>query len=310
MRQPSKGTRLGIASFIVLTSLDASAQLGDEKQWFMSMDLQGLSGSYSGSIARTGLDNYGVFLHADYFERAGFTLGYNRTALDLAGNAADTEQDNLFLSARVGLTPDFLDGRITLRLDAYDVSNNVPSASADDASVAMSQVSYLNFPQTFYWDLGFARSDYEDSTGSGSGLEVDQLTLTIGFGLNEQRDWIQARAYLIDLNAPASISRQGDTSAIELKWTHALSADGFLGLETLRFSALAGERLFTVDPDAAAIYSLSDLQTGGFSGGGEWAIGENSGLMLIVGLENFENHELNDKYRSSFLYLNFSHKWN
>lgn len=288
----------------------AQAQQAGGQRWFWRTDLQGLLGAYSGSTGRESLANGGVFVHADYYERAGFTLGYNRTALGFERERDDVDQDTVFLSGRVAFTPDTLDGRMTLRLDAYDVANDAAMNILDSATAGTTQISYLNFARTFYWDVGFARSDYGRDALSGERLNLDQLTPTFGIAFNRQRDWLQMRAYLIDAAYAPGSRVPDDTAAVELKWTHWLPANGLLGLETIRINALAGERLLAVDHDAATIYNLSELQTGSISLGGEWRVGESSSVLIIAGIEDYENSASFDRYRNSFLYLNFSHGWN
>ena len=308
MRQAAYRVALIVATGLAIGD-HAQSQPPGEQRWFLRTDIQGLVGQYSGSTARDSLANLGAFVHADYFERGGFTIGYNGTALGFNDGSEDVDQDNLFLSGRIAFTPDALDGRITLRFDVYDTGNNAADVS-DSVSAGAARVSYLSFGERFYWDVGFTRSDYGRDTTSGEPVELDQLTPTLGFALNQQRDWLQLRAYLIRPSHPIGQSMQDSTSAIELKWTHWLPPNGFLGLESLRFSALGGERLFAVDQDAATIYNLSELQTRGLSFGGEWDIGERSSVMVIAGVENYENPDLASRYRSPYLYLNFSREWN
>jgi hypothetical protein len=277
--------------------------------WAVQTDLQGLIYSYEDSAARDGLTNFGAFLHADYFERAGFTLGYNRTRLNAGRGLTDIDQDNFYLSGRFSMTPDTLPGRITLRLDGHDISNDDAIDGTDNVTAVAAQISYLNFARSFYWDIGYTRSTYADRTSGSSELEIDQFTPTVGIGLNDQRDWIQLRGYLIDASIPALALDQGSTSALELKWTHWPMNRGLLGLDNFRLSMLAGERLFAVDPDAGNLYNLSDLQTGSVSVGGEWRLSDRSRVLVLLGAETYENSALGQDYRGAFVYLNLSHSW-
>lgn len=277
--------------------------------WYQRIDVQGLGSSYSGSTQRDALRNIGVFVRADYLERGGFTVGYNRTALSFDDASEDIDQDNLFLSGRRSLTPDWAPGRITLRLDGFAISNDDASNESDDVTVIAPQLSYLNYAQTFYWDIGFSTSSYGDSLAGSGALDVDQVTATLGFGLNAQRDWLQLRSYLIDPSNPQRAQNESNTAAVELKWTHWLTPRRPLGLQNVRLSALIGERIFAVDPDAGSVYNLSDLQTGGASLGGEWNVGERSRALLLVGYEQYENQAIEGDYRGPFVYLDFVHEW-
>jgi hypothetical protein len=298
-----------VATLAVLAAAGAAAQARDDRRWFLSTDLQGLVGGFSGSTARDSLVNVGAFVRGDYLERGGFTLGYNRTALAFDDGAEDIEQRSLFLSGRIGLTPDALDGRLTLRLDVHDVANVGPMSTAGEAQAVAAQISYINFARTFYWDIGVAETEYPGAGATGGRLKVEQWTPTLGVGFNRQRDWLQLRGYLIDLGAQGVAGAPGDTSALELKWTHWPVRKRSGGLKDIRASILGGERLFAVDHDAAAVYNLAELQAGAASVGAEWAIGERTGALLILGVEQYEALDTRARYRSPFVYLNFSHTW-
>jgi hypothetical protein len=308
--------------------------------WSIQTDIQGFLNSYTGTADRERLANVGLFLHANYFERAGITAGYNRTVVNGSPGVADVHQNNRFLSGRFSMTPDRLSGRLTVRLDKHSISNDdgvhqsssgngsnggspgpgsgpgpgqgsAPGSIAGtgrvDASAA--QISYLNFPGTFYWDLGFAKSEYKDLNLDGRKLEIDQLTPTIGLAFNDRRDWLQLRAYLIDASIPALALGKGDTTALELKWTHWPLGGGVLGFDNYRVGVMAGDRVFAADPDAGSLFNLAERQTGIVSIGGEWAVTERSRILVLIGSESYKNSLLARDYRSTFLLLNLSHRW-
>ena len=291
----------------IATSVAQSQSSGDS--WAFRGDFQGLFSSFSNSLQRESLQNYGLFIRADYLDRGGLTVGYNRTVLKFVSEDANIDQDNIFLSGRWNLTPDWAQGRITLRLDSHMISNNDASNETDDVRTVAPQISFLNYGQTFYADIGYSASSYGDSLVTGESLDVDQITPTIGFAFNDQQDWLQLRAYLIE---PSNIERaqnQNDTAALEIKWTHWPVAGSFLRLDNLRLSALFGERLYAVDSDAGGSYNLVDMQTGGVSIGGEWALSDSNRLLLLLGTEQYENRTINEDYRNTFMYLNFTHLW-
>lgn len=297
----------GIA--VLLVGAGARAQDGDSS-WFKRVDVQGLLGAYEESTARDRLQNFGVFLRADYLERGGFTVGVNRTVLTGEGSFDDINQSALFLSGRWNLTPDWASGQITLRLDAHAVSNDDATGNTDDIAVLAPQVSYMNFARTFYADIGFSRSTYGDSLTIPQELDVDQMTPTLGFGFNDQRDWLQLRGYFISPSAPQRAQNEENTAALELKWTHWPGTPSFLNVDNYRVGVLTGERIYTIDHDAAIIFNLVDLQTGGLSIGAEWLVGQQNRILLIAGVEQYEDRSLSEEYEHGFLYLNFTHEWN
>lgn len=277
--------------------------------WTVRGDFQALASSYSSSLRRDALQNFGLFIHADYLDSGGVTVGYNRTVLGFVNDDPDIDQDNIFLSGRWNLTPDWAQGRITLRLDSHVISNNDPTNETDDVTTIAPQISFLNYAQTFSADIGYSVSTYGDSLLTGESLDVNQLTPTIGFAFNEQRDWLQLRAYLIEPSNLQRAQNQEDTAALEVKWTHWPMARGFLGLESFRVSAMFGERLYGVDSDAGGSYNLVDMQTGGASIGGEWVLNDTNRLLLLLGAEEYQNPTINEDYRNAFIYLNFTHIW-
>jgi hypothetical protein len=290
---------------LAMTSVNAQEA---PARWFMRADIQALYIDYSGAQLRDSLENLGFFLRADYLERGGITFGYNRTVLNGEGAGQDIEQDNVFVSGRWQTTPDWANGQITLRLDGYAIANDDATGATDDINVIAPQVSFLNYDRTFYADLGFAESSYGDSLLSSNALDVEQWTPTIGFGFNEQRDWLQLRAYLIKPSSPARAQGQDDTAALQFNWTH-WTRNRFLGIDNFRYSALLGERVFAVDPDAGSVYNLNDLQTGAVSIGSEWVPGERLRLLLMIGVERYEEQNIGEEYDSAFAYLNFTYHW-
>jgi hypothetical protein len=287
----------------------ANAQDGDGP-WYKRTDVQGLLGSYEDSTERDRLQNFGVFLRADYLERGGFTVGVNRTVLNGGAGIEDISQSAVFLSGRRNLTPDWASGQITLRLDGHVVSNDDATGDTDDVRVIAPQISYLNFARTFYADIGFSRSSYGDSLINPQALEVDQVTPTLGFGFNEQRDWLQLRGYFISPSAPQRAQNEDETAALEIKWTHWPTTPSLLNVDNYRVAVLAGERIYAVDHDAGIIFNLVDLQTGGLSLGAEWAPSERNRILLIAGVEQYEDRIASEEYEHGFLYLNFTHEWN
>jgi len=313
----------------------SAAQSPEPQRWFLGVDLQAMIMDYRGSTTRDRLTNAGVFVSADYLERAGVTFGFNRTTLadvaggsggngsggngsggsgaggsggsGSAGESGDIDQDNVFLSLRYTLTPDRLPGRLVLRLDGYDISND-DATGASAVTTVEPRIAYSNYAGTFAAGVGFARSEYGDGTSSDA-FEIEQWTPTLGFGLNERRDWLQLRAYLINGNGAAGSAGALDTSAAELKWTHWLTGRP-LGLDNIRFGVLAGERLFAVDSDAGSVYNLTERQTGAYSVGAEWKAAENGRVLLLIGSERYENAASGGAYRGTFVYLGYSYRGN
>lgn len=295
--------------FIVLGAFGAGAAAADES-WYVSSDIQGLATGFTGSVDRDNLGLAGVFITADYLDRGGVAFGFNATRLNFVAGGFDTAQRNAYLSLRRTLNPDWLPGTLKLRLDGHSANNDTPASGTDDVSVIAPMLSFLNYRQTFYLDVGYSESTYGANADFPAALTVRQLTPTIGFGFNDRYDWLQLRAYRIRLSNAARAEGLRRTSAVELKWTHWFEGRGPLGADNLRVSALGGERIFAVDPDAAAVYNLADRQTGGFALGAEWRLGDRNRVLLLVAGERYDDRVSGDRYRSTSVYLNWHRNWN
>jgi hypothetical protein len=301
---------VSVTAMLILACVASGVQAqSSNNRWFLRGDFQGLVSGYSGSQQRDTFQNFGAFIRADYLDRGGVTVGYNRGMLGFQDGIPDIDQDSLFLSGRWHTRPDWAAGQLTFRLDGHVISNTDVTNETDDVTVIAPQLSYLNYAQTFYVDIGYSGSSYGDSILTSETLQIDQWTPTLGFGFNEQRDWLQLRTYLIESSNPQRSQSQEDTAALELKWTHWPMSSGLLGLDNFRVSTLLGERVFAVDPDAGGTYNLADLQTGSASIGGEWVLSEHNRILLLLGFEQYENRAVNEEYRNSFMYLNFTHAW-
>jgi hypothetical protein len=284
----------------------AVAEQGD---WQVRTDLQALYGPYEDSEERDDLANVGVFLHFDYLEQGGISLGYNRTMVGFRNSSADIDQDQLYLSGRYSMTPDWARGRIGFRIDGHRIDNNDDANGTGDLTIVAPQLSYINLDETFYADIGYASSSYGDALALSGDLTVDQLTPTIGFGFNDARDWIQIRGYLIDYSNPVRAQGISDSIAVEAKWTHGFEGRGILGLEKLVVTGLGGERLYAVDPDSAVLFNVADVQKAGAALAGQWRFDDQNQFVLQAGFETYTNEAIADDYDSLYLYLNFTHIW-
>ena len=182
--------------------------------------------------------------------------------------------------------------------------------TVDDKYVVVNpMVSFLNYAKTFYADLGYAYSSYRSDDSGTDDIDIVQWTPTLGFGFNRAYDWLQFRAYFIDLSSSNRVGDKETTSALELKLTHWFSADAPLNLHSVRLALLAGERIYTVDSDACSLCNIPDLQTSLVSVGAEWKLGDKANVLLQGGYESYENMLLDDHYSSTYLYGYLSQSW-
>ncbi|MDP2832891.1 MAG: hypothetical protein Q8Q28_06285 [Pseudomonadota bacterium] len=273
-------------------------------EWTSTLGAQGIYGSYSGALQRDSLTGYGLVFSSDYLERGGFSLGLNHSDVKAQAGVANTKQNALFASGRIHSTPDSLPGRLTWRLDLHAIDNDDATRNSDEVTAIAPQVSYLSFDKRRYFDLGYARSSYQND------LSVNQWTPTLGFGLNDGADWLQLRGWFIDPSNTARAQGKGSTSAVEMKWTHWLGANR-AGIDNVKASLVAGERIYAVDGDAGSVANLSDIHRGGASLGAEWKLGKAASLLALIGQDRFRNASLTpvDDYTLNYAYLWLSSRW-
>ena len=309
-----------------------AGQSWSAEDWYWKGSGQLLLKNYSGSTQLENLSGFGVFLTGDYLERGGFSIGYNFNQTNYKSGLSSGLQENneniIFLSGRANFHPDQLPGRLTLRLDGYAgndemsirITTPIPGPMGGGSSqrtitmkdkfvVVNPIVSFLNYAKTFYADLGYAYSSYRFDDNTTDDIDIVQWTPTLGFGFNRAYDWLQLRAYLIDLSASNQAGDKDTTSALEAKWTHWFPSSAPLNLHSARLTILAGERIYAVDSDACSLCNVPDLQTGAISIGAEWKPSEQTSVLLQGGYETYEDLLLNDRYSSTYLYVYLSRNW-
>ncbi|MBI5331669.1 MAG: hypothetical protein HZB71_13790 [Betaproteobacteria bacterium] len=271
--------------------------------WSLNGEMNASGGTYSGSQLRDRVSGYGATLSADYLERGGLTLGLSRSFVKMKPGSNDIKQSSVFTSGRMHLTPDSLPGRLTLRLDLHKVDNDDVSRDTDEVSAYAPQVAWLSPDRQTYMDLGYAKSRYQNN------LKVTQYTPTFGKGLNDGADWMQFRAYLIDMSNAARAQGKSATFALESKWTHWFGPKGPIGLDNVRAGLLLGSRVYAVDPDGGSVSNLADSQRGDFNVAGEWKLGQSSSILAILGHGRFRNATLSNDYTLNYGYVSWSGKW-
>jgi hypothetical protein len=320
------GNGIRTTSIMLIVSFWLTAgQAWSAENWYWKASGQMLLKSYSDSTQLNNLSGVGIGLSGDYLERGNITAGYNFNHSNYKNAGSDVPQEIdesiLFLSGRVNYHPDSLPGRLTLRLDGYygidemqflTTTSGSPmgggssnkTVSLEDKILVMNPiVSFLNYAKSFYADLGVAFSRYRSDVSGTDDIDIVQWTPTIGIGLNRAYDWLQLRAYLIDLSSSNRVADKASTSALETKWIHWFSADAPLNLHSTRLTVLAGERIYAVDSDAYSLASVADLQTGMISVGAEWKLSEQTSLLLQGGSETYKSLLLDDRYSSVYMYV-------
>jgi len=270
--------------------------------WTTTTGVQGVYGGYGGSVQRDSVSGYGAAVTVERTDKGGVTLMLNHTDVEMKPGNADIDQNALFVSGRRYFKAGEAGAALTTRLDVHAVDNNDATKDTDEVTAYAPQVSYLSADKRRYADLGYAHTDYQNN------LEVNQLTPTLGVLLSDY-NWLQVRGWFIEPSNPARAQGKDSTQAVEGKLTHWFGTAKPLGLNNLRLSLLAGERIYAVDQDAGAVSNLSDIQRGSLSLGGEWKFGKTGSAIAILGREQNRNATLGDDYDLTYGYLWFSSQW-
>ena len=265
---------------------------------------------YSSDSPRRYATNVGGFIDADYQERFGLTLGTSHSNVGYRNGTPDLNQNSHYLSGRATLVPGNLPGRVTLRLDAHHVSNNDTTNETNGVGVIAPRVGYTSADKSFYADLGYAHSRYGDSNIGNGSLTVNQFTPTLGIGFNQNREWLQLRAYNVRYSNSLRAQGQDQTNSLEAKLTHYMTPAGWVP-EQINASLLVGHRLYGVDGDTAIVYNQGDMQRGGASLGASWKIGREARLTLSGGADSYQSQSAGvaTTYYGAYVYTGVSASW-
>ena len=318
---------LCIFSVILLNMVSCQA---DDEKWKSKITPHLYWQGYNGSDTHNNTVNIGAYLNSEYLDSYKLTIGYYNTNTSLKNNALLSE-NILHLSGQHDIFLDIMPGKLTLRLDTYfgqsileyNTANPPGSMSAGgmgnsgkitggsatiketaNMSSFQPQIGYSNFAKTFYADIGYAYSKYNGT----SSTEVKQLTPTVGFFWNDSYDWLQLRAYQINIDDTASAYNKNKFESLEIKYTHWIKDSVLNNIEHLRLSALIGDRILAVDPDARIIYSSADMQTGSIEASVQWKISKTDKILTLVNYSLYTNQASLDDYNSVLLYINYQNQ--
>jgi hypothetical protein len=333
---------------IVFIALIFSSHVWSDGDWYSKAGVEALEKSYSSSDYYDDLFGLGVYVSADYLEKASFIAGYNYNKRQyksgLTGAPSDMRENIVFMGASSNYYLDSLPGKLTLRVDAYvgqDKYNGftvaVPGPMGggtqnisikDNFNVLNPTVAFLNHAKTFYVDLGYAYSTYKSNDSANNNINithpkkniivggsttdditVTQWTPTIGFGFNRATDWLQFRSYLINYSSSNRVDYKDSTNALETKWIHWFSSDPFLGLESASLIFLTGERIYAVDSDSYSLYNFADVQKSSLAMSAKWKLESQLNVILQAGYENNKDIVDNNNYSSSYLFAQLSMNW-
>lgn len=292
-----------IQRFFSLLLVLAATQVKAFDYWTVNLTPQALKGSYSGSPIRDELSSEGALLNLQYLERGALVLGYFPLQLHYKRNIPSLNQLTYYASARDFLTPDFLKGWLTLRLDSYTVSNNDPTHETDDVNIIQPIVSYVNYAKTYALDIGYAESRYGRSKIGNSGLHVSQFTPTFGKGFNKDKNWLRFRLYDIHASNYARAQHQTHSDGVEITLSQYILYYPAYIPNKIDLDVFLGRRTYAVDSDAVVVYNLGDIQRNSVSVQVNWRLNSHLDFLLSAGHYNFTSLIFNTRYPYSMNYV-------
>jgi hypothetical protein len=275
----------------------------EQSDWYMSGAITGLAGSYSGSSLRDQFYSAGISISGEYLESHGVSFGYTNSTVKFKSGIDSTLQNDFYLGGHKNINSDRLPGTIDLRLNTHYITNNDSTGDSDEVKVVAPLISYLNYKKSFYADIGYAYSSYQND------LTIGQITPTIGFGFNSAADWLQFRGYFINSSNADRSQGKSNTGAIQLKYIHWFAPYNFLRLNTFSLVGLAGERINAVDLDSHSVYNLADVQKGSVAVDLSWKLNSTTALLFHAGYDRYENLIIDEKYSSTAAVLSLSKEW-
>jgi hypothetical protein len=294
--------------FVFLSFFISSSSLAGDK-WTTNLNPEYLLGNYPGSPIRENITLKGANANFQYLDKFGFALGDTRLNINLKYNIPTVVQDIGYVSFHYNLKPDSLPGTLTLRLDAYKIWGNDPTEETDGATIGHPIVSFLNDKHTLYLDLGYAYSQYGTSAITLRGLDISQIKSTVGFGFNQEADWLYYKLYAIYSSNSERSHLLSHTYGTEVSLKHAIKSSYFLVPQEIVVGVFLGEKIYTVDEIAMIIYNFGDLQKNSIFFQTKWNLTSNIYFLLNVGSQNY-NTLINNSffpYKLNYVYggLNF-----
>ncbi|CAM2930436.1 hypothetical protein [Legionella worsleiensis] len=277
--------------------------------WTTNITPQAVAVTYPGSPIRNNLNTEGALVDFQYLERLGISIGETHLNLNYKFDIPALNQDIGYFSIRTPLTPDYLDGILTLRLDTYKIWGNDPTRETDNTSIIAPIVSFLNYKQTYYLDFGYAYSKYGTSAIRNDNLSITQVTPTVGFSFFEQMNWIYLRLYSINSSNPIRSQNLNNTLGTEITLTHYIMPSHFFVPQVLQAGLFLGKRIYAVDNIALIPYNLGDVQKNSAYVQAKWKLTQHLFFILNGGSQNFNTlyNNANYSYKLNYIYggLNF-----
>jgi len=286
------------ALFLLLAAIATPVQ---GNGWRFRLDTQALAISTPDSQSREFTTDAGLLISADYLDDLTLAAGLDRIRVQWRGADASDYQNGYF-SGRWQRYPDLLPGRVTLRLDGWSMQSRTDGVTVGTGSAALAVVSFAEYAGRYGLEFGAAKSRY------AGGLEVTQWSPALGFKPFSRTDWLLLRGTIARYSEPDLVQEKSTRRALQARWTHYFEPGNTLALQNLWIDLKSGERIYYIDPDAAAVANLPDLFRQGMSLGMQWRLTSHWQLLLAGGSQRV----LEDgapEHETTFAYFDIVAHW-
>lgn len=235
-----------------------------------------MTGNYKDSLIMGNQHGTGLRLAGEFKETWGVTAGIQSTRINMEPitQTSAQDQDNWLLSGHLHAPSSGLPGRWTFQLDGHQIHNDSKRGNSDGVRVIAPQVTWLSYSQPLKIDLGYASSSYRNTS------TVHQLSYGLGFGFNQNRNWVQARGYMIKNLDPIYALGQTSTRGANIALTHFLNSHSAWVPNALTVGLERGKKIYGVDMQTQTVYNLPMVNQGSESVAATWKIRSNTSLSV------------------------------
>lgn len=235
-----------------------------------------MTGHYTDSLTMNNQHGTGFRLTGIHNAQWGITAGLQSTRIGMTPitQTSTQDQDNWLLSGHVHIPSTAWPGRWTMQIDAHRLYNDTKTGDSNGVRVIAPQLSWLSSSQPFKLELGYASSHYKDSA------DAHQLSPSVGFGLNENQNWFQMRAYFINNLDPSRALGHSHTRGTDFKLTQFLHSSSSWTPSSVTIGIERGKKFHAVDMLTQTVYNLPMVNEGGVNIAATWKLTPSSHLSI------------------------------
>jgi hypothetical protein len=239
-----------------------------ENDWKFNTAITAMTGNYTDSLTMNSQHGTGLRLVGAYKDQWGITAGLQSTRINMAPitQTSTQNQDNWLISAHKHAPSNDGTGRWTFRIDTHMINNDTRVGDSDGVRVIAPQVSWLSYTLPLKLDLSYARSAYKGSANT------NQISSGIGWGFNQNQNWIQARSIIVSNLNPEHSLGQSSTHGADFKLTQFLAPRSGWTPTSITLGLERGKKFHEVDMLSQTVYNLPMRNEGGENIAASWKI--------------------------------------